>query len=469
MHAQFGQLSRWSCIAGMALLLAGAVRAERPIAYVVDISGEIEQALATIVGRGVDEAEERGARALILHMDTYGGRVNAAEEIMQTLSRATVPTYTYVDTKAISAGALIAASTSAIYMAPQSQIGDAKLISMSPIPLMGGAQEIDESVREKAYSAVRAFVRSGCERHGHPWELFEAMMDESVAISNVIEEGKLLTLTSREAVDLGVAKAIVGSIPALLEEIGLPDARVVTLETRSTEQLARFLNSYVVAGLLLLFGLGGLFIEARTPGIGVPGIVGVVCLVLFFYGHMLAGLSGWLEIALFLTGVALLLIEVFVIPGFGITGILGIACMFLALVLAMIDWVPGSGLPLTDQLMKPVAVVASAVIGSFVLLWMAAKFMPRTPGVSRVFLDKTMRAAEGYVSGDTVAMHGWIGKQGVAKTILRPAGKAMIEGTMLDVITTGEFLPPGTRVRVVSADNNRIMVAPQPSEEAPSA
>jgi membrane-bound serine protease (ClpP class) len=469
MHALMTTFKLWCAAALLVALLALPAAAERPVAYVIEVGGEIESALARIISRGIDEAGDSGARALILHMDTYGGRVNAAEEIMQALSRATVPTYTYVDTKAISAGALIAASTGKIYMAPQSQIGDAKLIAMSPIPLMGGAEEIDESVKEKAYSAVRAFVRSGCERHGHPWDIFEAMMDESIAISNVIEEGKLLTLTSQEAVELGVAQAIVGSIPALLEEIGLEDARVVKLETRSTERFARFLNSYVVAGLLLIFGLGGLFIEVRTPGIGVPGIVGVVCLALFFYGHMLTGLSGWLEIILFVVGVALLLVEVFIIPGFGITGILGIGCMFLALVLAMIEWAPGSGIALGDQLIAPIAVVAAAVVGSFALLWAAAKFIPRAPGVSAIFLDKTMKSDEGYVSGDTAAMHSWIGKKGVAKTILRPAGKAVIDGTLLDVVTTGDFVASGTPVRVVSADNNRIMVEPQPAEEAPTA
>ncbi len=448
------------------LLCAETPGAEgRPI-VIVPVNDEIEEGLVHIVRRGIRVAERKRARALVLHMDTYGGKVKAAEEIMQALARVDVPTYTYVDTKAISAGALIAASTKYIYMAPQSQIGDAKLLQMSPIPLLGGAKEVDKAIQEKAYSAVRAMVRSACERNGHDWKLFEAMMHEELAITNVIEEGRLLTLTSNEAVTQGLAVAVVGNLDEMIEKAGLAGAPEILITPHSGERLARFFSSMMISGLLLLFGLGGLFIEVRTPGFGVPGIVGAVCLALFFWGHYTAHLTGWFPIALFVIGVLLLLVEVFVIPGFGVTGMSGIACMAAALILAMLDWTPGdwANAPGLTDMTGPVAVVAASIIGALALLFLMAKFMPKTPGVSRVFLAKSMDRKEGYVVRDAEQLHQWIHKSGVAKTTLRPAGKATIDGKLLDVVTLGDFVDPGTRVTVISTESNRIVVEP---DEAP--
>lgn len=437
---------------------AGAADAARP-AIIIPVEGEIEDGLVYVVRRGIREAERLHGQALILQMDTYGGKVKAAEEIMQALAKCTVPTYTFVDTKAISAGALIAAATQKIYMAPQSQIGDAKLIEMSPVPLMG-AKEIDEGLKEKAYSAVRAMVRSACERNGHPWDVFESMMDEDAGHTNLVVPGKLLTLTSLEAVTQGVAVAVVASVPALLGHIGAADAPVTRIEAVAVERAARFLTSMVVSGILLMIGIGGIMIEIRSPGISLPGIIGVIALGLFFWGHYVAGLSGWFELALFLLGLILLLIEIFVIPGFGATGIIGILCMCASLVLAMMSWTPGdwAGRPGLEEFMKPVAVVALGVMGSLAVMIVAAKFLPRTPGFNRVFLMQSMTAGTGYAVRDSAELAHWKGRMGVAKTTLRPAGKALIDGTLLDVVTTGDFIAAGSPVVVTSTDNNRIVV-----------
>ena len=453
------RLIRIGIFAVLNVMAIGAVSgslegAEQPV-IVVPVNGEIEDALFRIIERAVIQVTNRDARALILHMDTFGGELKATESIMQLLSRVSVPTYTFVDTKAISAGALICSATKTIYMAPQGQIGDAKVIQMT---LFGSAEAIDDDLREKLESPVRAIVRSACERNGHNYQLFESMMDERVAVSNLVEKGKLLTLTSYEAVTQGLAKAVVRTLDELIDQEGFGDAPLEVVRTKSKEQLARFLASGTVSTLLLLLGLGGLFIELRTPGIGLPGLIGIVCLGLFFWGHMIAGLSGWFHVALFVTGLVLLLIEIFVIPGFGLTGISGIACMLAALVLTIGDWSDKS--MIVNELSKSLAIVTGAIAGALVLLALVAKFLPRAPYLNRIFLEKTISSADGYSVRNEADLRQWAGKSGIAKTTLRPAGKAQIEGTLLDVVTMGDYVEKNTPIIVISTESNRIVVEP---------
>jgi len=436
-----------------------AATEERPV-IIVPVFGEIEDGLVYIVERGIDEANKLNARALILHMDTYGGKIHSAEKIMQALSHVDIPTYTFVDTKAISAGALIAAATQYIYMAPQSQIGDAQIIQMSPVSILGGAKQVDDELKEKIYSATRAIVRSACERNGHDWKLFEAMMDEEVSISNVIEKGKLLTLTSHEAVETGLAEGISGNISKFLESVEFGNIPRVKIKPSAAEKMSRFFSSMTISGILLLLGLGGLFIELRTPGVGLPGAIGIICLALFFWGHYSANLSGWVPLIFFAIGLILLLVEIFVIPGFGVTGITGIVCIIASLVLAMLEWKPGdwSSFPNLEELAAPLAVVALSFTGALALIGVASKYLPAAPFTSRLFLSKKMDKKEGYSIDSSLDLSAFEGKTGVAKTTLRPAGKAVIDSHLLDVVSRGDFIQKGTKIKVVKIDSNHIIV-----------
>ena len=450
------------CLIAAFSFYAASVFAEknnRPV-IIVPINGEIEEGLAHIVKRAVKEAKLNKASALILNMDTYGGKVQAAESIMQSIGKLKIPTYTYVNTKAISAGALIASSTKYIYMAPQSQIGDAKIIQMSTIPFLGGAKEIDEGMKEKAYSAVRAIVRSACEKNNHPYELFEAMMDEDIEITNVIARGKLLTLTASEAVTQNLAVAVSPSLDSMIETIGFADSPKNFITPRSGEHAARFFSSMMISGLLLVLGLGGLFIEIKTPGFGVPGIIGIICMALFFWGHYTANLTGWFPVAMFIVGLILLILEIFVIPGFGVPGISGIILIVAALVLTMIDWVPGdwSNTPSLNEISAAIAVVASSIVGAIVLIIIVAKFLPKTPGVKGVFLSNKIDKAHGYSAFTEKNYQQWINKKGIAKTTLRPAGKAIIGGELLDVVSQGDFINENSKIKVVHVDSNHIVV-----------
>jgi membrane-bound serine protease (ClpP class) len=319
--------------------------------------------------RGVAEAERVHAEAIILHMHTPGGTVGAAKDIVNLMVHTTIPTYTYVDTEAFSAGAIIALSTDHIYMAPGSVIGDAMPILMSPF---SGPQELPDDIQEKQVSAVAALIRSAAEQGGHDKELAEAMVrrekEYKIGDEIISREGELLTLTNVEAErplrEDGAPLLSLGTLPdidALLERIGLGDAQVVTLEATGSERIARVIK--LLAPLFLGAGLLGLWIEFKTPGIGIPGLVGALSLVIFFWGHHIAGLAGAEEVLIVLVGVGFLAAEIFFFPGFGFAGLTGLFLIFWGLLMAMVQHYPGGPiLPSWDALTAPVGTLTGGML-----------------------------------------------------------------------------------------------------------
>ncbi len=240
----------------------------------------------------------------------------------------------------------------------------------------------------------------------------------------------------------------------------MKDAPVQKIQLSTGEKLSRFFTSSTISGILLLLGIAGLFIEFRTPGIGVPGAVGIICLSLFFWGHYSANISGWIPVILFAIGLLLLLVEIFVIPGFGVAGISGIACIIASLLLAMLEWKPGdwSTFPPVEEFAKPLAVIALSFTGALILIGIVSKYLPSAPFVSRLFLSKKMDKKEGYSIHSSFEKSDVEGKTGIAKTTLRPAGKAVIDNHLLDVLTTGDFIQKGSPIKVIKIDGNHIIV-----------
>jgi membrane-bound serine protease (ClpP class) len=300
------------------------------LVYILPIRGAIEPALLYVVRRGLAEANTKGANAIVFPMDTPGGAVNVTETMIDLIARAEVPTYTFVEHNAISAGAIIALATDHIYMAPGSKIGDAMPILMSP---GGGIQPLPDAEREKIMSYVDTLVRGIAQRKGRDENMASAMVRpeiEYVVDGEVIsKEGQLLTLTNLEAERrFGeeqtplLSEGTFDTLEEMLEAIGFALAQRVELEVTLAERIARFLQ--VIGPLLMMIGFLGLYLEFQSPGFGVPGTVGVICLLLFFAGHHIAGLAGNEDILLFILGVTLILVEVFVLPGFGVIGITGL-------------------------------------------------------------------------------------------------------------------------------------------------
>jgi membrane-bound serine protease (ClpP class) len=454
MGAGTGGWRRARALLVVALLLqgmAGTTAAEPavaagPVVYVAPITGMIDLGLVPYVQRVLDGAAAAGAAAVILQIDTFGGRVDAAVGIRDSLLRSPLRTVAFVDKRAISAGALISLAATTIAMADGGTIGAAT-------PVMVGAPGAPaQPVAEKTVSYMRKEFRATAESRGRPPLLAEAMVDADVEIPEVIAKGKLLTLTTEEALQHKVADLRAADLPALLAALGLTGAEVRRVAETWAESLVRFLTHPVVSSLLMSVGILGILIEIRTPGFGLPGVLGLASLGLFFWGHYLARLAGWEALLLLGIGLALLLVELFVLPGFGVAGFLGIGAIVSGLTWTLV----GSGATYEAITWAAFRVLGSA-LAALVVGLVAFRFLPRLPLARRLVLETAMTAREGFASPPE-ADRGWLGKRGVAETALRPAGIARMEGARVDVVTDGEYVEAGEPVEVVRVDGNRIVV-----------
>lgn len=431
----------------LALLASALAEPERPLVHVAPIEGTIDLGLAPFVRRAVDEAAQAGAAALVLEVNTFGGRVDAAVQIRDALLDSPVKTIAYVNKRAISAGALISLAAEHIVMAGGSTIGAAT-------PVQAGGGGAAQPVSEKTVSYVRKEFRATAESRKRPPRLAEAMVDADVAIRGVIEKGKLLTLTTDEALKHKLADFRADSLEAALERLGLGGAELRRVSPNWAENLVRTLTHPVVSSLLVSIAMIGILIELRTPGFGIPGAAGIASLGLFLWGHWLVQLAGWEEMLLALGGVVLLALELLVIPGFGVAGILGILALLAALVLSMLG--PGD----TPLFVMTVAArvgfaLVFAIVASLVLL----RYLPRLPFGRQFILQTGLGAAQGYASAPEDDRR-WLGKRGRASTPLHPAGIAEIDGRRLDVVSEGELVDAGQLIEVVRVDGNRIVVRP---------
>lgn len=432
------------------LLLCGAVapsaQEQRRIVYVVSIQGVIDLGLAPYVQRVLDAAAADRAAAVVLEINTFGGRVDAAVQIRDALLNSPVRTIAFVNKRAISAGALISLAAQNIAMAGGGTIGAATPVQMGQ-PGAGS-----QPVAEKTVSYVRKEFRSTAESRKRPLLIAEAMVDADVAIPGLVDKGKLLTLTTEEALKYKVADFRANTLEEALRQAGLGGAELRRLAPNWAENLVRFLTHPVVSSLLITVAMLGIIIELRTPGFGIAGGLGVGSLALFLWGHWLVQLAGWEELLLALVGVILLAVELLFLPGFGIAGVLGILALLAGLVLSMLG--PGN----TAQFImlvsgRVVLSIVFALVASLLLL----RLMTRLPFGRRMILDTGLTAEKGYASGPESDMR-WLGKRGVAHSMLRPAGIADIEGERVDVVSNGEMIDAGRPIEVIRVDGNRIVV-----------
>ena len=431
------------------LLCASALplaQPEKRVVHVAPIEGVIDLGLAPFVRRAIDEAASAGAAALVLEVNTFGGRVDAAVQIRDALLDSRVKTIAYVNKRAISAGALISLAAEHLVMTGGATIGAATPVQAGQ---PGGAAQ---PVQEKTVSYVRKEFRATAESRKRPPLLAEAMVDADVAIRGVIEKGKLLTLTTDEALKHKLADFRADTLESALERLGLGGAELRRVAPNWAENVVRFLTHPVVSSLLISVAMLGIFIELRSPGFGVPGSFGVGSLALFLWGHWLVQLAGWEELLLALGGVALLALELFVIPGFGVAGVLGVLAMLAALVLSMLG--PGD----TPQfIMTTAARVVFALLLALIASLVLLRFMPRLPLGRRLILQTGLSSARGYASAPE-SDRSWLGKQGRASSPLHPAGIAEIEGQRVDVVSDGELIDAGRLIEVIRVDGNRIVV-----------
>ena len=430
----------------LALWPAHVTPATRPVVYLAPIEGMIDLGLAPFVRRVLDEAAAAGAAAVILEVNTFGGRVDAAVLIRDTLLGSRIRTVAFVNKRAISAGALISLAAERIIMADGGTIGAA-----TPVEL-GAPGAPAQPVAEKTVSYMRKEFRATAESRKRPPLLAEAMVDADVTIPGVIAKGKLLTLTTQEALKHGLADARADTLDAVLASLDLAGAEVRRVTPTWAETLVRFLTHPVVSSLLMTIGILGIIVEIRTPGFGVPGSLGVASLALFFWGHWLVRLAGWEELLLLGIGVILLAIEIFVTPGFGLIGVLGLAALVGGLGLSLV----GAGATWA-VVVTAVGQVAASLLLAIAVSLALLRVLPRLPFGRRLVLETELTANEGFASAPETD-RAWLGKRGTAASMLRPAGIADIEGERVDVVSEGEFIDAGERLAVVRVDGNRIVV-----------
>jgi len=426
-----------------------------PVVFAIPVEGTIDLGLAPFLARTIREAEEAGAAAVLLDINTFGGRVDAAVAMRDALLNSPVRTIAFVDQRAISAGALIALACDTLIMTTGGTIGAAA-------PVVGGGTSETQPADEKSVSYVRSEFRATAEARNRPAAIAEAMVDADVEIPGVIEKGKLLTLTTSQALEHKVADLSADTLDAALVAAGVPNAEVRVARQTWAETLVRFLTHPVVSSLLMTIGLVGLVVEIRTPGFAVPGTVGLLSLGLFFWGHWIVQLAGWEELLLVSLGVLLLAMEVFVIPGFTVAGVGGIVALVAGLGMALV----GAGATM-NAIIIALGRVALSILMALVAAFGLLRVLPRLPFGQRLVLDSGMQADLGYVSPPE-SDHRWLGRTGTTLSPLRPAGIAEIDGARVDVVSDGDFIEAGNPILVTRVDGNRIVVRRSASRPEPT-
>lgn len=417
---------------------------EGPV-FIIPISGMIDNPLARYVERALADASEKGAGLIIFDVDTFGGLLDAADEIRKSLLDVDVPTVAFIDKNAASAGALISYAADRIVMVPGASIGAATVVEG-----VGG-----EAAPDKYQSYMRSLMRATAEANGRNPRIAEAMVDETLEVEGVSEAGQVLTLSTGEAVKWRVADAEMASIDELLAFYGLERAERVEHELSSTESLLRFFASPVVQSILMLMMLGGLYFELQSPGVGFPGMIALFGAAVFFGPHYLLGLVESWEILLFVIGIILLLLEIFVIPGFGIAGISGLAAVLVALGVSLIGNI-GFSFPSGSDISSAVLTLASTMVMLIIVLVSAGRWLPKSNRFGQLVLTPTLSRETGHTSADSHTE--LIGRKGTALTALRPSGTVQIGDDRIDVVTSGEYIDKGEAIEIVDVHGSRVRV-----------
>ena len=417
----------------------------------IPIEGTIDPGLAAFVDRSF--ADVKDGDVVILQMKTFGGRIDAAVQIRDRLLKSKVPTVVFIDQRAISAGALISLACDTILMTPNASIGAATPVQIDEEGKMSATEE-------KVVSYMRAEMRGTAEAKGRRGDLAEAMVDADIEIPGIDAKGKLLTLTTDKALELGIANAKVDDYAGALKVLNLEKAEKVRLDTAWAEKFARFITDPTVSSLLMTIGTIALAAELYTPGIGIGGFIAVICFALFFGGQYAASLAGWEELVVFIIGVVLLGVELVVLPGFGVAGIAGIIAVLVAVVMSMIElkvpWDVSIALGYLQEMVRAAMLrLFIALIGLGVSVALFAKFFAKTRLGKQLVLQTATDASSGYVTAQSSDL---VGKRGQATTPLRPAGIAEIDGKRIDVVSVGELIERGTSIEVVRVDGNRVVV-----------
>lgn len=430
------------------LFLSSALLGQSPRkkVMVMEIKAEIDPRMSRYVKLALTHAEETKAEIIIVDMDTFGGALDDAKQIVDLLMDVKVPVWVFVNSDAASAGALISIACDSIYMAPGATIGAATVVDGS------GAAAPD-----KYQSYMRSIMRSTAEENGRDPRIAEGMVDENVVIDSVKQAGKVITFTTSEAIEHGYCEAKVESIEEILKRNGVSEYDLETYTLNATEKIiAIFLNPFI-SGILILVIIGGIYFELQTPGVGFPLLAAITALVLYLVPYYLNGLAEYWEIIALFVGVLLIIAEIFVIPGFGLAGISGIALTVISLVLIMLnnDFFNFEFVPLGDIIVATMAALGG-LAGGVLLLFFGGARLTQTKAFQKIALTDTQQSAQGYSVNSF--QHSLLNKAGTAQTVLRPSGKVLIDGQIYDAFTRGDFIEKGESIQVIGTEGVTLKV-----------
>lgn len=418
----------------------------KKLVYIFDIDEEIGPPVSRRMAKAWADAEEKQADLILIHMNTYGGLVVDADTIRTRILNTKIPVVVYIDNNAASAGALISIACNKIYMRRSANIGAATVVNQTA-----------EAMPDKYQSYMRATMRSTAEARGRDPRIAEAMVDQDIYVENVSDSGKVLTFTASEAYKNNYCDSIVESLDEAIRAFGYDNYRTEELKITAVDKTIDFFISPYIHGILVMIIIGGIYFELQSPGIGFPSIAAVIAAILYFMPLYLEGFAANWEILLFIIGVGLLIAEIFVIPGFGIAGISGILLIITGLVIATVDNVnfDFSNVPL-QAIATSFIVVVFSVLLSIILAFFITKGIFGKSKFS-LALNTSQPHEDGFVS-TSFDMNTMVGKEGVAATILRPAGKVEIDDDLFDALAQNSYIEPGTKIRVVKSNNTQLIV-----------
>lgn len=430
----------------LVIWVVSGVLAQEQTVMVMEIKSEIDPRTNRYVELAIDHAKKINADIVIIEMDTYGGILTDAKEIVDRLMQYKKPVWVFINSDAASAGALISIACDSIYMSPGASIGAATVVTGT-----------GEKAPDKYQSYMRAIMRATAEENGRDPRIAEAMVDEDIAIDSVTEAGQIVTFSTTEAIKFGFCEAKVESIEEILKRNNIENYRLERFELKASDKVIAFFLNPFISGLLILIIIGGIYFELQTPGVGFPLLAAGVALILYLVPYYLNGLAeNWEIIALF-SGLALIAVEIFVLPGFGVAGIAGISLTVMSLILIMInndafnfDFVPA------NELLYAVAATFGGILGGIILLFVGGSRLHETRFFKRVALTDTQEREKGFTV--SAAAQSMKDKTGIAHTVLRPGGKVMIEGQLYDAYTRGEYIEKGDAIVVLDDETTSLRV-----------
>jgi membrane-bound serine protease (ClpP class) len=450
---------------------AGSGRNDKTLIYKFNIREQIAAPVWRITQKSFEEANQNRVDYILIHMNTYGGLLDAADSIRSKILNSKIPVLVFIDNNAASAGALISIACDSIYMRPGSSIGAATVVDAS-----------GEVVPDKYQSFMRSTMRATAESHGKDtiitgtdttitWhrdpQIAEAMVDPKVYIESIIDTGQVLTFTTEEAIKHGYCEGQAENIEQVLAIAGISNYTIIEFVPTALDKVIGFLIHPIVHGLLIMIIIGGIYFELQTPGVGFPLAAALFAAVLYFAPLYLEGLAEHWELVLFFVGIVLIAVEIFAIPGFGVAGVSGIILMVTGLALSMIDNIVFSfdGFAGFEAILKALFIVITSSLLSLLLsLWISKKlFTSRTfPNLALNTVQDTMK---GFVGVESKIQKETIGKKGIAHTLMRPSGKVLIEGEIYDAKSETGYIEKGNPVKVIRDETGQIYVVLDESEK----